>query len=412
MDGHRRTLLRIYRAALDAVDGRRCVRDALKVELPTGPLRLVALGKAAAAMAEGAFDACGESIAAGLLITKAGHVDPGAWRERPVRIIEAAHPVPDHRSLDAGAALVDFIDAAPADAEFLFLLSGGASSLAEVLPPGATLTDLEALNRYLLGSGLDIHAVNRLRIACSQIKGGRLARRLACRRARVLLISDVEGDDPSTVGSGPLSAGRRTPVQADELPPALRHLLAAEPAPTADDPVFCNITHQIVASNAQALAAAAARAEALGLPVHRHAQFVKGEAAAAGEALARALRDGEPGVHLWGGEPTVTLPPQPGRGGRMQALALAAARVLDGRTGLYLLAAGTDGSDGPTEEAGALVDGGTVTRCRDGGIDPAAALTAADAGSALDASGDLVHTGPTGTNVMDIMIGLRGGDVT
>lgn len=407
MDDRRRTLLRIYRAALDAVDGRRCVRDALATEPPTGPLRLVALGKAAAAMAEGAFDACGDSIAAGLLITKAGHVDPGAWRERPVRIIEAAHPVPDHRSLDAGAALLDFIGSAPADAEFLFLLSGGASSLAEVLPPGATLADLEALNRYLLGSGLDIHAVNRIRIACSQIKGGRLARRLAGRRARVLLISDVEGDDPATVGSGPLSAGRRTPVQADELPPALRHLLVAELAPAADDPVFCHIRHQIVASNAQALAAAAERAEALGLPVHRHAQFVKGEAAAVGEVLARALCDGKPGIHLWGGEPTVTLPPQPGRGGRMQALALAAARVLEGRPDLYLLAAGTDGSDGPTEDAGALVDGGTVSRCRAGGVDPAAALAAADAGSALDASGDLVHTGPTGTNVMDLIIGLR-----
>ncbi|HEX5512868.1 MAG TPA: DUF4147 domain-containing protein [Gammaproteobacteria bacterium] len=409
MQQPRRLLQRIYRAALVAVNGRRCVREALARQPLPGPVHLIALGKAAEAMAEGASDQLGAAIVRGLLITKSGHADPVIWRNRPVQLLESAHPIPDQRSLEAGAALLEFIDAAPADAQFLFLLSGGASSLVEVLPAGADVGELQRLNRYLLGSGLDIHAVNRLRQACSLIKGGRLARRLDGRRALVLLISDVEGDDPAVIGSGPLTASRTAPVAAAELPPELRPLLTTEPAPPLGDPVFENIRLEIVASNAQALAAAAERAGELGFEVHRHAEFIRGEAVDIGAALARVLAAGPAGIHLWGGEPTVTLPPEPGRGGRMQGLALAAAQAIEGRSGLYLLAAGSDGSDGPTEDAGALIDGGTVARCRAGGYEPAAALAAADAGSALAASGDLLYTGPTGTNVMDLVIGLRTG---
>jgi hydroxypyruvate reductase len=409
MQQPRRLLQRIYRAALAAVNGRHCVREALVCQPLPGPVYLVVLGKAAEAMAEGAFDQLGAAIVRGLLITKTGHADPVIWRNRPVQLLESAHPIPDRRSLEAGAALLEFIDAAPADAQFLFLLSGGASSLVEVLPAGADVGELQRLNRYLLGSGLDIHAVNRLRQACSLIKGGRLARRLHGRRALVLLISDVEGDDPAVIGSGPLTPSRTAPVAAAELPQELRPLLTTEPAPAPGDPVFQNIRLEIVASNAQALAAAAERAGELGFEVHRHAEFIRGEAADIGAALARALAAGPAGIHLWGGEPTVTLPPEPGQGGRMQALALAAAQAIEDWSGLYLLAAGSDGSDGPTEDAGALIDGGTVARCRAGGYEPAAALAAADAGSALAASGDLLYTGPTGTNVMDLVIGLRTG---
>lgn len=344
-----------------------------------------------------------------MLITKVGHADPGVWINRPVQLLESAHPIPDQRSLEAGAALLEFIDAAPADAQFLFLLSGGASSLAEVLPAGADIADLQRLNQYLLGSGLDIHAINRLRQACSLIKGGRLAYSLDGRRALVLLISDVEGDDPAVIGSGPLTPSRTAPVAAAELPQELRPLLTTEPAPPFGDPVFQSIRLEIVASNAQALAAAAERARELGFEVHQHGEFLRGEAVEIGMRLAKTLAAGPAGIHLWGGEPTVTLPLEPGRGGRMQALALAAAQAIEDQSGLYLLAAGSDGSDGPTEDAGALIDGGTVARCRAGGYEPAAALTAADAGSALAASGDLLYTGPTGTNVMDLVIGLRTG---
>lgn len=407
MEASRRTLARIYRAALDAVAGRQCVQAALVNETSSQPVYLVSLGKAAEAMAEGAFDQLDGLVVAGLIVTKAGHLDLASWRGRPVQVLESAHPIPDQRSLDAGKALLDFIDAAPADARFLFLLSGGASSLVEVLPTGARLADLQQLNRYLLGSGMDIHAINRLRQACSLIKGGRLASRLAGRKAEVLAISDVEGDDPAIIGSGLLTPSRSMPVAEAELPPALRQLRVTTPQPRPGDPAFQGISYDIIASNAMALKAAAECAQSLGIPVHRHGQFLRGEAADLGARLAETLLRGSPGIHLWGGEPTVTLPDAPGHGGRMQALALAAARVLEGHGDVFLLAAGTDGSDGPTEDAGAVIDGGTAERCRRGGHDPVEALAAADAGSALALSGDLLHTGPTGTNVMDLVIGMK-----
>ena len=403
----RRQLLRIYRSGLDAVSGRRSVREALARLDFAGPVHLIALGKAAQAMAEGAFDQLEERIVRGLIVTKHGHADPAVWRQRPVQLLEAAHPVPAESSLAAGAALLEFIAATPADAQCLLLLSGGASSLVEVLPSGATVDDLQRLNHHLLASGLDIRAINRLRRACSLIKGGRLAQWLAPRPVLALLISDVEGDDPAVIGSGPVTASSDAPVAPEELPAELRHLLVTEPAPRPDDPVFGRIELEIVARNADALRAAAERARALGLPVYQHPEFLRGEAAELGVLLAQQLLAGPPGVHLWGGEPTVTLPARPGRGGRMQALALAAAQVLAGRQDALLLAAGTDGSDGPTEDAGALVDGGTIDRCRAAGHDPVQALAAADAGTALAASGDLIATGPTGTNVMDLVIGWR-----
>lgn len=404
---NRRQLLRIYRSALEAVSGRRSVREALGARALAGPVHLIALGKAAEAMAAGAFDQLNGVIARGLIVTKAGHADLAAWRGRPVQLLESAHPVPDERSLAAGQALLEFIAATPPTEQCLVLLSGGASSLVDVLPPGADIADLQRLNRYLLASGQDIHAINRLRRACSLIKGGRLAQRLAPRPVLALLISDVEGDDPAVIGSGPLTPSTDAPVRAAELPAELQHLLVAQPVPQPGEASFARIEQEIIASNAQALAAAAERAQALGLAVHRQPEFLRGEAAELGASLAQHLLRAPPGIHLWGGEPTVTLPPHPGRGGRMQALALAAAQVLAGQDDVLLLAAGTDGSDGPTEDAGALVDGGTVARCRAGGQEPAQALAAADAGSALAASGDLLSTGPTGTNVMDLVIGWR-----
>ena len=403
----RRDLLRIYRAALSAVDGRARVAAALARRPTPAAIHLLALGKAAEAMAEGAWDVWGDHIVQGLLITKHGHVDRRRWAPRPVRVIEAGHPLPDHHSLEAGDALLRYLAEAPADARFLFLISGGASALAEALAPGASLEDLQGLNRHLLASGADIHAINRIRKAVSRLKGGRLARALGGRAALALLISDVRGDDPAVIGSGPLTASRVEAVRREELPPEFARLWLAEPAPGPDDPAFAAIELELIARNDDALAAAAERAAALGYAVHRYERFVDGEAAEAGERLARELAHGPAGIHLWGGEPTVTLPPRPGRGGRAQSLALAATTVLDGRDGLFLLAAGSDGSDGPGDDAGALVDGATLRRCRDAGIDPLRALAAADAGTALAASGDLIQTGPTGSNVMDIMIGLK-----
>jgi hydroxypyruvate reductase len=359
-------------------------------------------------MTLGAVDILGDDVSSGLVVTRTGYAAAELDAHPRIRQMESAHPVPDQRSLEAGAALVAFLERAPDTARFLFLVSGGASSLVELLPPGVDVKQLAAFNRGLLAGGFDIHAMNRARKAISRIKGGRLARWLRGRPATVLLISDVEGDAPAVIGSGPLFADPDRPSGPEDVPEAVRGLCpAAEPAPAADDPVFRSIDATVVATNRHALNAAAARAKQMGLPVYGDYPFVTEEAAAAGRSIAAELVAAPPGVHLRGGEPTVTLPDTPGRGGRMQALALAAADTLKGQDGVWLLAAGTDGADGPTEDAGALVDGGTAARGEATGLDLAGCLQRADAGTFLQASGDLIRTGGTGTNVMDLIIGLR-----
>lgn len=406
----RRDLLEIYAAALARVSGEAAVCRRLEADPPGGgPLCLIAVGKAAAAMTLGALQALADPPRAGLVITKHGHLDP-RLREHPgLELYEADHPVPGAASLAAGARLLDFVRNLPAEAHLLVLISGGASSLVEALPPGMDLEALKRLNAWLLASGLPIGAINRVRKACSLIKGGRLAALVAPRPTLCLLISDVAGDDPAVIGSGPLAPAAKS-GSLPELPPELADWVrAAPPMPGSDDPCFRSVRLEIVADLAAAKAAAAEHARALGYAVTLHEVFLDAEAGETGRRLGETLTAGAPGVHIWGGETTVRLPPEPGRGGRNQHLALSAAMTLAGRDDLWLLAAGTDGTDGPTEDAGALVDGGTLRRCREAGLDPERCLARADAGRCLEASGDLLRTGPTGTNVMDLVIGLRGG---
>lgn len=405
MTAPRRLLLELFQAGLTTVHGRTCVRDHLRRHPIAAPVHLIAIGKAAVAMAHGAHEALGEGIHSGLIITKYGHGEPLPWP-----VLETGHPLPDAASLAAGDALLRFVDALPRDARVLVLLSGGASALVESLPRGATLDDLRALNEWLLASGRDIAACNRVRKRLSLIKGGRLAARLAPRSVTCLAISDVPGDDPRFIGSGPLTAdATATTEPIDDAPPRLRALLqAAGPLPAPEDACFANVEYAFVARLHDALHAMAAAATVRGVAARTMPTFVRGEAAAAGAALARELIESPaPGLLIWGGETTVTLPPDPGRGGRNQTLALAAAIALADRPDVYLLAVGTDGSDGPTEDAGALVDGDTVERGHTQGLDAADCLRRADAGTFLAASGDLIQTGPTGTNVMDVILGLR-----
>lgn len=400
----RRHLLDFYRAALVAVDGRTCVARALQTMPLDAPVSLIALGKAACAMAQGARDMLGDAIAAALVVTKHGHAEPLPWD-----VIEAGHPLPDEHSLEAGERLLEFAARLPARGTVLVLLSGGASALVEAPPPGVTLEQLRATNEWLLASGLSIHEMNVIRKRLSRIKGGRLAKLLGPRRVVCLAISDVPGDDPRAIGSGPLTADDREFGSTVKLPEFLQQMIArAEPVPRADDPCFSTVRFEIVATNTDARAAAARAAQAAGFRITNDAPLLTGDAAEAGRELARAL-SGLPAhtVLIRGGEPTMRLPPTVGRGGRAQHLALAAAIALAGRRGVALLAVGTDGTDGPTDDAGALVDGDTVARGELGGLDPKRALVAADAGSFLEAAGDLVHTGPTGTNVMDIMIAAK-----
>ncbi len=404
-DDPRDLLLDCFRAALQRVEGGRAVRRHLAAHpWAVEELDLIAIGKAAEAMTAGALAVFGARLRRGLLVTKQGYL--GGPCDPRLVCLEAEHPVPGPASLRAGRALLDFCRGVPAGRPVLVCLSGGASSLVEVLPPGWDLARLAELTRRLLAEGLDIATMNAVRRAVSRLKGGRLARHLQGHEVRVLLISDVPGDDPAVIGSGPMHPPPAEPLPA--LPPAVAECLAdLPPAPPPPPAVFAQIRHEIVANLAMARAAAAARARRRGVPVRVHGDFLDGEACATGRALAEALATLPAGLHVWGGETVVHLVARPGRGGRNQQLALCAAQALCGSTDRWLLAAGTDGSDGPTEDAGALVDGGTCRRGADAGRDLARDIAANDAGRFLAASGDLISTGPTGTNVMDLVLGWR-----
>ena len=402
----RAAMLAAHRAALDAVGGRQAVRRHLAA-LPgdARPTHAAAVGKAAADMMAGALDAVGGGVDAALVITKHGHAGALAEHAARVRVLESSHPVPDASCLAAGAALWDFVADAPRDARFLVMVSGGASALMEHLAPGLDGEFLARVNGWLLASGLSIGPMNRVRKRLSRIKGGRLALALDHREALCLMISDVPGDDPKVIGSGPLVPHEPADIEvADlDLPQWLAHA-CADPPPLAPPSAFDRVLGEVVAHPALAREAAAAALRAHDLPVREHAVLLEGDAAETGEHVVRIAR-AEPGtVQLWSSETTVRLPPSPGRGGRCQSLALAAALALAHGDAGVVLAAGTDGTDGPGEDAGAVVDSETLVRGRGAGRDARRDLDAADAGSFLDASGDLLRTGPTGTNVMDLLM--------
>ncbi|HEY9147793.1 MAG TPA: DUF4147 domain-containing protein [Gammaproteobacteria bacterium] len=400
---HRRTeLLQVYQAALAAVAGEPAVADWIRQHPLDGEWAVVAVGKAAAAMAQGAERELGPQIRSGVVITKYGHGDPRLAAPR-WQLLESGHPVPDDNSLAAGEALLTYLQSLPDELPLLFLLSGGASALVEALPQGMSLADLARTNDWLLGSGLDIAAMNAVRKRLSRIKGGRLLRHLRGRRCLQLLISDVPGDDLATIGSAPLYPSAEQPLP-QQLPDWLRALLAQAEAPPANTPQLAAVESHIVADNAIARRAARERVEALGLTVFEHPGHFQGDAEALAEKFVTTLHESGPALHLWGGESSVTLPGNPGRGGRNQHLALAAARLIAGEANCLVLAAGTDGSDGPTGEAGALVDGETLKRGEEEGLSAAVALRRADSGTFLEASGDLIETGPTGSNVMDLVM--------
>ena len=409
-DHARQALLEIYRAALSRVEGRGAVSAWLESNPVAPQVRLIAIGKAAQSMALGAHDCLGERIRQGLVISKHGHLDFEVCRRYGWEAIASSHPVPDAASLRAGERLLELLS----DADrlpLLVLISGGASSLVEVPVEGVDLTFLARANEWLLGSGLDIVSMNWVRKGLSRIKGGGLLYWLGGRETHLLAISDVPGDLPSAIGSGLLvpETGLQARISGLDLPLWLREQLESGLRQRAargsmDDPPRLDI----VANLQAAKEAAAQRAKELGYAVTLRSEFLHGDAADTGSMLARFLLDGEQGVTVWGGETTVNLPAEPGRGGRNQHLALAAARVLAGSRDCFLLSAGTDGSDGPTEDAGALVDGGTIDRGEQEGFEAGQSLTEADSGRLLEVSGDLVTTGPTGTNVMDLVIGLRG----
>ncbi|QBF31109.1 glycerate kinase [Thalassococcus sp. S3] len=361
-------LTHLWRTGVEAVLGDQAVATALKDETES-PDQILAVGKAAAAMARAALSRFPQVPC--LVVTKDGH---GAGLPDGVEVIEAAHPVPNARSLEGGAALCAAVEEMPEGSQLLLLVSGGASSLAECLRPGLDLPDLAALNDRLLSGGLDIGAMNAERRKISRIKGGGLLSHFKGKHVTVLALSDVPRDEVEVIGSG----------------------IGAAP----DDPGF-SYQCKIVACNAIARDSAARAAEDMGLTVQHNEETLYDSVEALAQSLGPMIREMPVGVAIFGGEPTVTLPPSPGRGGRNQALALALAREIEGRDDLMVLVAGTDGTDGPTEAAGGLVDGAIWT---DGAEE---ALARADSGSYLATRDALFVTGPTGTNVMDLAIVLR-----
>lgn len=397
-------ILQAYKYGLNAARGDSVVQAAMANRTFAPRCLCIAIGKAAPAMAAGALNVLGARIYRGLVVTKAGYGGqpwPTGWLA-----LEAGHPIPDQMSLDAGRAGLAALREVPDDVEVLLLVSGGASSLVEVLAPGWDLVRLQRLNRWLLGSGWSIDQINAVRQNVSMIKGGKLRRYLSGRTAHVFALSDVRGDDASVIGSGLLSAPRRI---------ALPSPLPAEYAINDNGPggldtsaySGCEIALDVVANNCRARSAVGEYLSEAGFAVTVHDDEQYGDAVATGYDLAEFLLRSKPGIHVWGGETTVQLPQHPGRGGRCQALALAAAKVFDGVSKVGLLAAGTDGSDGPGKDAGAMVNGETLARARRAGKDAEDHLTRADAGTLLSDTASLITTGPTGTNVMDLMLGWR-----
>ena len=428
--GERRAHLEaLFREALVAVDASAAVRravvrhgDELSIAgVPLDPraqLVVLAVGKAAAGMAAALERLAGERIDAGLAVTKDGH---GAPLER-IALREAAHPVPDTRSQSAAREAIQLVRTAQREDVLVVLLSGGASSLLSDPAPGLTLADVAGTTTALLAAGVDIEGLNAVRKHLSAIAGGRLARRAACGRIEVLAISDVPGDRLDVIGSGPLAADPTTYADAlavldraglrDRVPAAVRaHLEAgargeAEETPKPGDPDLARVRTTVLASNRSALEAVRAAVEREGRRAVVLEGGLRGEAREAGRrlaALAGSLAGSRPVCLVAGGETTVHVRGG-GRGGRSQELALAAALELEGRAGAAILAAGTDGTDGPTDAAGAYADGETVARGRARGVDARAALADNDAYTFFAAEGGLFRTGPTGTNVMDLAL--------
>ena len=372
-DSRRALLLDCLNAALAAVDGRRRVRAALANDPVSGPVSLLAVGKAAASMALGARDALRARLSRALVVAPDGGI-PHALAALPgFDCREAGHPAPDERSLAAGDAALAFAAATPAGSRVLLCVSGGASALLEVPAAGVTLAHLRELHTLSETSGMDIEELNARRGRLSRIKAGRLPRLFAGCAVEGLMISDVPRDDPALVGSGLLAGVKVT----------------------------------LVGSLDDALDAVLRAARQAGITAVRREPRLAGEAAVAARHVCHELALGSVGLQAWGGETVVRLPATPGRGGRCQHLALEAAKYIAGHAEYLVLAAGTDGRDGRSEDAGASVDGATIPRASLAGFNVDVSLAAADSGVVLEATGDLVCTGDTGTNVGDIVLALR-----
>ena len=403
-------LTSLFKAAVKAADPLQALAAHLPAP-PKGRTVVIGAGKGAAQMAA-ALEQLWDAPLTGTVVTRYGF---GAATQN-IKVLEASHPVPDAAGLTATEALLAELTGLTPDDLVIALICGGGSSLLAAPADGLTLEDEQALNQTLLASGAPIGAMNAIRKMFSRVKGGRLIAHTAAPVVS-LIVSDVPGDDPAQVASGPTvpcASGRREALAAVArhsiaLPPKLAAYLATAPAPPAPtDPAFLKNEVRVIASAAQSLAAAAALAKAEGWPVDILGDDLEGEASTLGTEHAKlALATQGPRLILSGGETTVTLKAK-GRGGRNTEYLLAFALGIDGAEQINALAADTDGIDGSEDNAGAFATGQTAQIIRATGQNPATALANNDAYTAFAAANALFMTGPTGTNVNDLRAILIG----
>jgi glycerate 2-kinase len=434
----RQDLHTIFEAALQAVDPGEAIRthvraagDQLQVADHTYDLHqydavsVIAVGKAGAAMAIAVEGLLGDRLHGGHVIVKYGHGRPLTH----VTVHEAGHPIPDEAGVQATRTLIDFVTARGPRELLLCLISGGGSALSPAPVEGITLAEKQEVTRLLLACGATIHEINALRKHISQIKGGQLSRLASPATLITLVLSDVVGDALDVIASGPTVPDTSTFADCleilrkyqllDRVPTAIRRHLeagvsgAVPETPKPGDAVFAHTQTVIIGRNLQALEAASRQATTLGYQPLILSSVIEGEtrevakvhAGIAREVLASGHPIAAPACILSGGETTVMLRGQ-GKGGRNQEFALALALDIDHIPGIVALSGGTDGTDGPTDAAGAVADWTTCTRAEQHGLHPRAALEHNDAYPFFERLSDLLITGPTQTNVMDVRIML------
>ncbi len=432
----RNRILPILAAALAAVDPKGAVLTVLQCNgdtLTVGDRQynltdyrrifVIGAGKAGAPMTQAVEEILGDRISAGLVVVKTDHGGPTAT----VEITEASHPMPDEAGATAGKRILALATQAKETDLVIALLSGGGSALLVAPAEGLTLADMQGMTDALLACGATINEINCLRKHCSAVKGGQLARAVAPATLITLALSDVIGSPLDVIASGPTVPDASTWADAwaivekytlaDKLPTAVAHRLSAGLAgefpdtPKADDPAFAQTQNIVVADNRVAAQAALAKARAAGYNALLLTTHIEGEAvqvAKVAVALAKEVRESgnpiaAPACLILGGETTVTLGTNSGQGGRNQELALAAAMALQNLPGVTIVSLATDGTDGPTDSAGGMADSGTVARGATAGLTAADYLRRHDAYPFLQATDDLLVTGPTQTNVNDLI---------
>jgi hydroxypyruvate reductase len=436
----RRAARQIMDAAIRAVDPQEAIHRHLlrkgdqlyvgaeMINLPgTRRIVVVGCGKAGAPMAAAIEEILGDRVTGGVVVTKYGHGQP----TRRIRIHEAGHPVPDDAGIAGAQAVLQQLQGLSSDDLVIVVVSGGGSALMPAPVDGVTLAEKQALTKALLACGADIREMNTLRKHISKLKGGQLARSAGPARVLTLILSDIVGDPLDAIASGPTVPDPTTYQDAlaildhyrirGEIPASIRGHLEAGAAgklpetPKPDDPLFTRVRNIMVGSNIQALEAAATEARLRGFTPMILSSSMEGETrevARVHAAIAREVRTSghplqAPACLISGGETTVTLRGS-GKGGRNQEFALAAGLDIADLADVVILSAGTDGTDGPTDAAGAVVDGATLARARETGLNPRQALDDNDAYPFFQRLDDLVMTGPTRTNVMDVRLILVG----